>query len=438
MATKRERETRKRREVVADEWLAKSDTGAGKLAITPPPIPRFKEKPGKTYRLSFIPYDVGEGNPFKKKGDYHTERTYYTHAQIGPNKDTVLCAASIFKKPCAVCDVRTKLYATQDKDDEELAKKLGTKTRQMWLVFDHDEPEKGVQFWEISEWAFGKHLKEKLGRARPEVKDRLMRFADPVKGMIVQIGTSEKPAGTGKYTDCADIEFKKRTEPLPDELFEHGICLDDLVGECPKYKTVAALLTPGGGEDDEDEVKSEDDGDLQDEDEESGEGDDESDDEDNEPDDVDEDSDEDLDSDEDEPLKKGDRVSALRKGVRVFGVIGSINHKNGVAAVILSKGKPAIAIDIDKLTKAGPVKGSKPADDEDDAPPAKKPKTKKPVVEDDDFDDDEDNDTFDDDDEDDAPPPAKKPKKPVEKAPAKKPKKKAEDDFDDDDDDIPF
>lgn len=421
MATKRERETRKRREVVADEWLAKSDTGSGKLAITPPPIPRFKEKPGKTYRLSFIPYDVGEGNPFKKKGDYHTERTYYTHAQIGPNKDVVLCAASIFKKPCAVCDVRTKLYATQDKDDEEMAKKLGTKTRQMWLVYDHDEPEKGVQFWEISEWAFGKHLKEKLGRARPEAKDRLMRFADPVKGMIVQIGTSEKPAGSGKYTDCADIEFKKRAEPLPDEVLEHGICLDDLIGECPKYKAVQALMVPGGEEEsEEDEVKEDDEIEEEDESE----------------DDIEEDDEieEDEDSDEDEPLKKGDRVSALRKGVRLFGVIGSINHKNGVANVKFSDKEAAIAIDIDKLVKAGPVKGSKPAEeDEDEEPLAKKPKAKKkPVIEDDEDDDlDEDLDDDTDDDDDDPVPVKKSSKKP-------KAKKKPVVDDDDIEDDDPF
>lgn len=298
---------RRRQTVDAGRRMREHKSGFDSMAIrVPPKASMLKPKKEGTYKWDVIPYTVGKGNPFAKKGSLYFERTYFMHRGIGPNQEGVVCAAKTFRKPCFICEYRSKIGADadRDKDTEKLIKDLMWKERQLWNIFDHEEPKKGVQIFEQSFHLFGKHLDKKINLAHsPVEKKRRSKFADPDEGMTLLVGASEESMGKNKFLDYADIEFKKRKEPLSDKLMEQAFCLDDLV-PCPDYEATKKLFLQGmsgankkkgkGREEDEEEEDDEDEDDEDQDEDEDG-----------------EDS-EDEEDDEDEPKKKSKKSKKSR------------------------------------------------------------------------------------------------------------------------------
>ena len=98
VTAKKKRKERKR--VSAKNRVNTHGTGGGNNYLrVPDGYSIFKPKEGK-YRLDFMCYEVGEGNPFAKQGELHYERTFWVHRNIGPNDEWHLCLAKTFKKPC--------------------------------------------------------------------------------------------------------------------------------------------------------------------------------------------------------------------------------------------------------------------------------------------------------------------------------------------------
>ena len=174
----------------------------------------FKIEKEGAVRLEIIPYRVPEGanNPFADPGNYWYERTYYNHPRIGVNGDSYICLAKTYGKPCPVCEERQRIARDEEASEatEKLVKSLQPKERQLWYVYDHAAPEKGVQLWEVSHHIFGKILDTQARSADPG--DNWDLFADPDEGFTVKASFAEERFGDIKFFKCSVVDFKRREE----------------------------------------------------------------------------------------------------------------------------------------------------------------------------------------------------------------------------------
>jgi len=218
--------SRKRKPVSARRWREESRGGSNYLRL-PEGLKTFSGKPG-TYRLDFMSYIAGKGNPRAEPGEPYFERTFFVHQGIGPNQDWHLCSARTFKKPCPVCEYRAKMSADPDAE-EDLIKKLAPKERQLWLVKDLMNDPDSVLLWEVSYHLFGKYLRVKINNSDEE--DGYDLFADPTEGLTMRLALQQ--SDRGKWSDVGDIEFRARKRQYDPEIIEEMPCLDELLVETP-------------------------------------------------------------------------------------------------------------------------------------------------------------------------------------------------------------
>ncbi len=394
MATRKDREKRERRVVSAKRRVAEHTDSFQRTSLNVPEgVSLFSLKKEGTYRVNILPYKVGRGNPFADKGEEHYERTYFTHANVGPQQRAYVCLAETFKKPCPICEEQAKLR--RKGVDGDLIKALYPKERQLFNVqdvTDSKEAAKGVQLWDISFHLFGKLLDSRVRKADDD--DGYEFFADPEKGFTLKLEVEEKSIGKGKpFCNVSAIEFKARKGELDSELLEGVQCLDDMPKEVP-YKELKEIFLQTGSTDDEDE--------------------DEDDDEDEKPakkkskkEDVEDEEDDSEDSDEDEedddegtevPCKVGDTVAFPHprdKKKTLRGKVKTVNVDKEIVTID-SDGEKYV-MDFEDVFK---LKEDEDEEEDDDEDEEEKPTKKKSKKEEDDEDQDEDEDSDEEDEED--------------------------------------
>ena len=241
MATRREKEKQKARRTSAAEWADKQEAGFDPTGIKlPEGVKFFQIKRAGTYRLDFIPYNVGEGNPQADPGFQHPERTYYAHWVPGMDGKSKLyvCSASTFKKRCAVCD-----WVMRNRDaDPKLLEQLKIKLRQLWNVIDLDDPKKEIQVYDAPYWkSFGEMFKDAI-----RVHKKYNCVFEPEEGMTVQLTTKDNKSGFGKFA-IARVDIVPRDEQYDESIIDKAVVLDDCLIE-PNYKELMALLEGTGDE----------------------------------------------------------------------------------------------------------------------------------------------------------------------------------------------
>lgn len=164
-------------------------------------------------RIEIIPYTVPPkaNNPYGSPGNLWYERTYYTHRGIGVNSESYTCPAKTYGLPCPICEERARINRDPD-GDKDIAKALAPKERQLWWIYNHAQPDKGLQLWEISHHNFGKLLDAKARSADPG--DNWEYFADPSMGFTVKATFTEEQMGSTKFYKAAVIDFKRRDSSL--------------------------------------------------------------------------------------------------------------------------------------------------------------------------------------------------------------------------------
>jgi hypothetical protein len=205
------------------------------------------------YKLDFIPYIVGKGNPAADPGMEYFERTFYVHRKLGPDgMGSAICNLSTFRKRCRFCEHRDQLRkdGMSYKDTAE----LNPKTRIIFRVYDRGNKNDGIQIWETGDYkTFGAMLKAKIGA----VED-YANFSDLEEGYTLQLSVIEDKFGENaqKYKAVTSIEMIKRNNPLPAEWLDEGPNLDDCIKPISD-KAAMRLLNPGADEEeDEDAPKS--------------------------------------------------------------------------------------------------------------------------------------------------------------------------------------
>jgi len=207
-----------------------------------------------TKRIEIVPFTAGADNPYADKGELHYERTFFTHRGIGASEDTYICPKKTWGKKCPICEAKAKL--SQDPDaDEDAVKALKWSERQLFNVFDHGDPDKGLQLWDFTFHWFGKLLDARI--KNQEEDDEYEFFADPEDGFTLRLTIEESDFAKGKF-EVSAIDFKARKKPLDEELLEAALILDDLLIEVPYDKLSDIFLQVDGpdektGDDDDDD-----------------------------------------------------------------------------------------------------------------------------------------------------------------------------------------
>lgn len=238
----------------------KFSTGLNPSFQVPPGIPMWKPKKTDkaTHTIDILPFlcsdrhdDYVEELRFNAPGSLYGERTFKVHARIGVNEQSYTCLAQTFGKPCPVCQEISKLKESPHQLDTDKAYKLKPRVRQLFLIYDHDDKDKGIQLWEIAHWNFGQFLDAYIAGATKKDRPAYRKYYDPYDGFTLRLMVMEKTIETGKNYEYHIHQFIKRDEDLPDELVEHGIDLDMLVRELD-YNTLKAVYH--GVAEDEDAV----------------------------------------------------------------------------------------------------------------------------------------------------------------------------------------
>jgi hypothetical protein len=274
MASKKAEKRRERKMGSARKKAESHEAGFARTAIKVPPTVSLFALPKKSARIDLIPYELSSDNAEleMEKGDLWYEKTYFVHRSIGANEDAFCCLRKNFNKKCPICEHRARL-ARDPKADKDLLKGLEPKERQLFNVFDHNEPEMGVQLLDVSYHLFGKMVDAKVENGDKNKKGvgEYDTFFDPDNGYTIKVGTKEKSFNGRSFMEASDIEFKKREEPLDEELLNAATALDTLLLE-KSYEDLKKIFLQTSDEDDEDDEDDDDDQDDDDEDEDDDEG----------------------------------------------------------------------------------------------------------------------------------------------------------------------
>lgn len=216
----------------------------------------FELKDG-THYIDVIPYKVKRGknqkggNPFADEGDVHYERTFWKYGRIGPEEKDYVAPGKTFGELDYVQEYRQRQSKDPAADADEI-KSLNPKERQLFLVYDREAPKKGIQLLEISYHTFGKLLDSRIKNSR-EIDGWDWFYYTDESGFTLRLTVEERSAGGYKFNEVVAIDFLKRESPLPENIINHGVDLDEMLVRVPYEKLKAIFL----GETEED-VKPED------------------------------------------------------------------------------------------------------------------------------------------------------------------------------------
>jgi hypothetical protein len=207
---------------------AVSDTGDVTCLKLPAGMKFWKPKEGLN-TIDILPYRTGKGNPFAQEpGRWYYERTFWTYRNIGANpKISYVCPSKTFNERDPIQDF-IREEARKSNANAALIKELAAKKRQIFLVFDHNEPNEGIQCWEYSYHNFGEQLNDTI-KLYPESKGYDQFYFGNERGSTLEIGMVQQVKGTFKFLEAKRIDFLRRARPLDAALVNHGHCLDDFL-----------------------------------------------------------------------------------------------------------------------------------------------------------------------------------------------------------------
>jgi len=247
---------RREKVIVSAEAMIAAAPGGNKATYLklPDKVKLFKPDKGKEYKLIFLPWKAGKGNPAAAEVKWTANRYIFTPMGIGPAEEHYLCPARSYGKPCAVCDQFAHLRNLGKGDEyyKDVLAPLRAKERELWFIHVMDlkgEPE-NLMIWDESIHLFGNAFRV-LFPKRTETRN----FSSPDEGCVVSIDAREKKIGNSSCVDCTQgIYIEKRKDPLPewleDVIYDCKFCPDKFVTEAPagKLKSLFTAVAESNGE----------------------------------------------------------------------------------------------------------------------------------------------------------------------------------------------
>lgn len=210
-----------------------------KFANIPNGTSFFKPKKG-THNIDVIPYRITvDDHPIgAAKGEEWYQRTIYVHYNVGPEEKTYLCRKTVGQR-CPICEHAAKLRKKNREEDEEIINALKPKERELYNVIDTDNPDEGIQLFEMSYFLFGKLLETEMN----DGDDSYVGFADPTDGYTLKVRFTEKTMGQGNpFLETSRIDFVERKKPYKVDIIDKAVDLDRILNVL-SYEELEAIFT---------------------------------------------------------------------------------------------------------------------------------------------------------------------------------------------------
>lgn len=230
--SRREREERKSRGGAGRDFLSGGGSKGRRAIKVPSGVDFYKVEEGKK-PLVIVPYEAGEGNPERKKGELTPARHYFSHRDASPSGGPVICAKETFGEKCAICEYRRKLEQ-ESKVDKDTIKALIPSARALFNVIDPTEKEPKVHVLDISNHCFFKTLKEEILGKKDD--DLVETWWQPDGGVTLIVKWRKNKTGDFEFVEAKDISFEKRSK-LRSGVLKQAVCLDELL-EVPDYDEI--------------------------------------------------------------------------------------------------------------------------------------------------------------------------------------------------------
>lgn len=218
-------------------------------------------------RIEVIPFPSGPGNPVAEKpGTMYYERTYWRYRRIGADEKAYVCSSKTFGEKDYLAEL-VQAEKKKSKPDKEFLKSLNAQKMSACLVYDHDQPEKGLQCLDYSFANFLDVLLERIQTA-PESKGWDWFFWPDKTGFTLEVSFKEDSFDSRNYVRLATVDFEPRSErvlqkvqQLYQQVKDNNWCVDSFLIKTPyeKLKSAYLMLGTGGGDDDHDHGHSRDD-----------------------------------------------------------------------------------------------------------------------------------------------------------------------------------
>lgn len=202
------------------------------------------------YRFDIIPYIVTKARGAIKAGTLHYERTYFAHFSVGVDNRAFICPR-MFGKKCPICEEFDSLRKDPNVDWDSI-KGLRPKERQLFLVVDLKNKEKGVQALDLAKFNFGKGLIDRINET--EIDEDAVDysvFANLEDGLTIRahfVSSSIKTKdGSYNFLKCEKPDFIPRKEQYDESILDDLPKLDDIL-RLSSYEKIAAAFFGAGEE----------------------------------------------------------------------------------------------------------------------------------------------------------------------------------------------
>ena len=230
----------------------KSEFGARYLSTTGyDEVKWFKPQSKVKNCIDILPYVITTKNhPQGMKIGYEDYLLdLFVHKNVGPRDDSFICLSKNFGKPCPICEEMARL-SKEGKDDE--AKAIKPSRRAVYNVIDLNNPDEGIQLFDVSHWLFEKELTEELKGCYTD--GEIPIFSDLEEGMSIKFRGSDKVFKGNKYLEYKTFSFEDRDEDYDDKILDEVYPLDAML-VIPTYEEVYASFYGEDADEEEEEVE---------------------------------------------------------------------------------------------------------------------------------------------------------------------------------------
>lgn len=215
------------------------------------------------HRVNIIPYRAGPNDPDLEEGRWQYVLIVYIHRNVGPRDLQFICMEATYHKPCSICVEANRIRkkgppdgkrAEQEYEDQLSALKPSRRNVYNIECLDSDEEmDKGIQVWEIAHWFMEQPLQDQAKIPKSEGGGYTI-FSNPKTGKTVFFERTGEGFKSTKYTGH---RFLNRREPIPKEVMEQALTLDELV-HIPTFEEVKDAFWDEGGVPDADRSEKDD------------------------------------------------------------------------------------------------------------------------------------------------------------------------------------
>lgn len=240
MADRRQQERAQKQYSNAKELMEKEGEFSLNTLVIPTGHKLFRFRKTGRYRLDFLPFVAGVGNPEVQKGVWHYQRIYYAHRNI--NETMEVCLFKTFGEPCPRCEQIAE-WRRQGIMDQDSLKELSPKDRKVYAVIDLDDKDAGIQIFECGHYkTFGELLKSKIEGSDMGYES----FFHLDDGLTLCVNVKDDKWAGGTFKKPTNIEMAPRRKPYADDFIKKVPCLDKCIRH-RSYEELAKLCEENVG-----------------------------------------------------------------------------------------------------------------------------------------------------------------------------------------------